>query len=50
MCDVYQTYIRFHGSTFNYKIDFKNIQRAFLLPKPDDVHMVFVLSLVKPLR
>lgn len=43
--DIYEQFIKFHGSTFNYKIESKHIEKAFLLPKPDDVHMVFVLSL-----
>jgi Nucleosome-binding factor SPN, POB3 subunit len=39
-----------HGPTFNHIIQYKNISKAFLLPKPDDMHMVFVLGLDKPLR
>ncbi len=48
--DIYENFIKFHGSTFNYKIESKHIDRAFLLPKPDDVHMVFVLSLKQSVR
>jgi structure-specific recognition protein 1 len=30
--DFYQKNLRFHGPTFNYNIDYKNIQRGFILP------------------
>jgi structure-specific recognition protein 1 len=36
-CDLSATSLRMHGSTFNHIIQYKNIGRAFLLPKPDDV-------------
>lgn len=49
-CDFYEDFLRFHGQTHNYKIDYKNVERAFLLPRPDEVHMYLVISLVKPLR
>lgn len=39
--------MRFHGATFNYMIDYKNITRAFLLPIPDETHMAFVFGLEK---
>jgi len=48
--DLYKDSMRFHGNTYNYTIKYKNIKIAFLLPKPDDVHMYFVLGLDKPLR
>ena len=48
--DIYDTYIKFHGSTFNYKVESKNIDKAFLLPKPDDLHVVFVLALKQSVR
>jgi len=48
--DLYKDSMRFHGSTYNYTIKYKNIKYAFLLPKPDDIHMYVVLGLDKPLR
>lgn len=48
--DIYENFMKFHGSTFNYKIENKHIEKAFLLPKPDDVHMVFVLALKQSVR
>jgi structure-specific recognition protein 1 len=49
-CDLSINSLRMHGPTFNHIILYKNISKAFLLPKPDDVHMLFVLSLDKPVR
>lgn len=30
--DFYQKNLRFHGMTFNYNIDYKNIMKGFVLP------------------
>lgn len=49
-CDLSINSLRMHGPTFNHIILYKNISKAFLLPKPDDVHMLFVLGLDKPVR
>lgn len=49
-CDLSASSLRLHGSTFNHIIQYKNINKAFLLPKPDDVHVYFVLGLDKPVR
>jgi len=49
-CDLSANSLRMHGQTFNHIISYKNISRAFLLPKPDDVHMLFIIGLDKPLR
>ena len=48
--DFYQNYMRLHGATFNMRVDYKNIERAFLLPQPDDAHFIFVIALEKPIR
>jgi len=37
--DLYTKEMRLHGSTFNYKVDYKNIKKAFLLPMNDDVKL-----------
>jgi len=45
-CDLYLNSLRMHGPTFNHIIQYKNISKAFLLSKPDDVsHNKF--SLIK---
>lgn len=38
------------GQKYDYKIKYDDISRLFLLPKPDDVHMAFVVALDKPIR
>lgn len=38
------------GQKYDYKIKYDDINRLFLLPKPDDVHMAFVVALDKPIR
>jgi structure-specific recognition protein 1 len=36
-CDLSASSLRLHGATFNHIVQYKNISKAFLLPKPDDV-------------
>ena len=42
--------LKIHGNSFDYKISYKNMSRAFMLPKPDGIHIAFVISLVSPLK
>ena len=39
--------IRFHGSTFNFNVEYKHIVRSFLLPLPNEM-ICLVLQLGKP--
>lgn len=39
-----------HGKTNDYKIMYKDINKIFMLQKPDGVHMVYLLHLDQPLR
>lgn len=48
--DLYKNFLKLHGSTFNYTIQYKNVVKAFLLPQPDGIHMSFILGFDKPLR
>jgi structure-specific recognition protein 1 len=48
--NLYSNYLKLHGKTHDYKILYKDINRAFLLPKPDGVHMIYIISLKAPLR
>mmetsp|Transcript_25537 Transcript_25537/g.19311 ORF Transcript_25537/g.19311 Transcript_25537/m.19311 type:complete len:121 (-) Transcript_25537:893-1255(-) len=41
--DFFDNFLKLHGRTHDYKILFKDIKKMFLLPKPDGVHMVFVI-------
>ena len=43
--DFYSNFAKLHGKTHDYKIMFKDINRIFMLEKPDGVHMVYVLQL-----
>jgi structure-specific recognition protein 1 len=42
--------LKIHGNSFDYKINYKNMSRAFMLPKPDGIHIAFVISLITPLK
>lgn len=43
-------FFRMRGQKYDYKIKYDDISRLFLLPKPDDVHMAFVIALDRPIR
>lgn len=47
---MYSTFLRLRGKTHDYKILFTSIKYLFLLPKPDDIHWLFVIALNPPLR
>ena len=48
--DMFQSFMSLHGKTHNYKIMYKNVTKAFLLPKPDGVHIAMVIGLEAPIR
>lgn len=48
--DFYTTFAKLHGKTHTYKIMFKDIDKIFMLQKPDGVHIVYILHLKQPLR
>lgn len=48
--DFYTTSIKLRGKSFDYAIKYANINRAFVLMKPDGVHVAFVIGLDKPVR
>lgn len=43
--DFYSNFAKLHGKTHDYKIMFKDIDKIFMLNKPDGVHMVYILHL-----
>ena len=47
---LYSSFAKLHGRTNDYKIQYKDITKGFLLPKPDGIHMAYVLHLKVPLR
>uniref|UniRef100_A0A7S1TCE2 FACT complex subunit SSRP1 n=1 Tax=Compsopogon caeruleus TaxID=31354 RepID=A0A7S1TCE2_9RHOD len=48
--DLYPSHLKLHGKSADYKILYNSISRLFLLPKPDEVHVDFVMSLDPPIR
>ncbi|KAI8924854.1 hypothetical protein BC831DRAFT_292356 [Entophlyctis helioformis] len=48
--DMHETFLRLRGKSHDYKILYTSIKRMFLLPKPDDLHYVFVIGLDPPVR
>ena len=45
--DFYQKNLRFHGLTFNYNIEYKNITKGFILPMSNEAQIAIVLQLNK---
>ena len=43
-------FFTFRGKTYDYKIPYNTIRHLFLLPKPDDVHLLFIVVLDPPIR
>lgn len=48
--DMFPDFLRLRGKSYDYKILYGAIQKLYLLPKPDDVHVLFVISLDPPVR
>ena len=42
--DMHADFMRLRGKTYDYRIGYNQIQKLFLLPKPDDTHCQFVVS------
>jgi structure-specific recognition protein 1 len=43
--DFYSNFAKLHGKTHDYKLMHKDVNKIFLLPKPDGVHMVMLMQL-----
>jgi structure-specific recognition protein 1 len=48
--DMFPTFLRLRGKSYDYKINYSSITKLFMLPKPDDLHVIFVVGLDPPLR
>ena len=48
--DMFDDFMRMHGKSYDYKILFKSVKALYLLPKPDQVHDMFIISLDPPIR
>eukprot|EP00276_Gloeochaete_wittrockiana_P018562 CAMPEP_0184335630 /NCGR_PEP_ID=MMETSP1089-20130417/4169_1 /TAXON_ID=38269 ORGANISM="Gloeochaete wittrockiana, Strain SAG46.84" /NCGR_SAMPLE_ID=MMETSP1089 /ASSEMBLY_ACC=CAM_ASM_000445 /LENGTH=555 /DNA_ID=CAMNT_0026660399 /DNA_START=45 /DNA_END=1713 /DNA_ORIENTATION=- len=48
--DLFGTFMKLHGKSYDYKILYTSVSRLFVLPKPDNVHVFVVVSLDPPIR
>lgn len=48
--DMTATHLRLHGKSYDHKVLYSSIVKLFLLPKADDLHVLFVLALDPPIR
>lgn len=48
--DMYDNFLRLRGKTYDYKLQYTQIQRIFSLPKLDGMHHLLVLQVNPPLR
>lgn len=42
--------MRLHGSSYNYTIDYTNINKAFFLPMNNETDVFFVIGFERPLK
>uniref|UniRef100_A0A0N5A1H4 FACT complex subunit SSRP1 n=1 Tax=Parastrongyloides trichosuri TaxID=131310 RepID=A0A0N5A1H4_PARTI len=47
---VFPTHLSFHGKTYDYKINYRSVDRMFLLSHRDGRHVFFVVSINPPIR
>lgn len=48
--DLYPDFFRLRGKTYDYRINYQQVIKLFLLPKPDDIHGQFVVNIDPPIR
>lgn len=48
--DMFDSFMRMHGKSYDFKIEYTSLQRLFLLPKTDDAHILLVLALDPPIK
>ncbi|KAJ1958454.1 FACT complex subunit [Dipsacomyces acuminosporus] len=48
--DLFANFLRLRGKTYDYKIPYDNVHRLFLVSKPDELHMMFIVGLNPPIR
>ncbi|GAA6004523.1 uncharacterized protein JCM10292_005655 [Rhodotorula paludigena] len=48
--DIYGDFMRLKGKTYDYRVAYTQVQRLFLLPKPDDIHSQLVVNIDPPIR
>ncbi|KAF2756321.1 SSrecog-domain-containing protein [Pseudovirgaria hyperparasitica] len=48
--DLYESFFRLRGKTYDYKVQYEQIKKFMILPKPDDVHHLITIGIDPPLR
>jgi structure-specific recognition protein 1 len=48
--DMFPSFLKMHGKTYDYKVKYSSVVRLFQLPKPDGRSCFFVVSLEPPIR
>eukprot|EP00026_Physarum_polycephalum_P005162 Phypoly_transcript_05191.p1 GENE.Phypoly_transcript_05191~~Phypoly_transcript_05191.p1 ORF type:complete len:529 (+),score=85.58 Phypoly_transcript_05191:330-1916(+) len=48
--ELYPTFMKFRGKTHDYKVTYESVSRLFQLPKPDQHHIFFIVTLDPPIR
>ncbi|RKP10250.1 hypothetical protein THASP1DRAFT_13102 [Thamnocephalis sphaerospora] len=48
--ELFPTFLRMRGKTYDYKVLYDTITRMFLVPRPNDMHVYFVIGIDPPIR
>jgi structure-specific recognition protein 1 len=48
--EMFPTFMKLHGKTYDYNIAYDTVSRLFQLPRPDQHHVFFIASLDPPIR
>ncbi|KAF8319072.1 FACT complex subunit POB-3-like protein [Clavulina sp. PMI_390] len=48
--NMYKEFLQLRGKMYDYRITYPSITKLFILPKPDEVHLAFVVGLDPPIR
>eukprot|EP00468_Gymnochlora_sp_CCMP2014_P010934 CAMPEP_0167753054 /NCGR_PEP_ID=MMETSP0110_2-20121227/7494_1 /TAXON_ID=629695 /ORGANISM="Gymnochlora sp., Strain CCMP2014" /LENGTH=882 /DNA_ID=CAMNT_0007638765 /DNA_START=15 /DNA_END=2663 /DNA_ORIENTATION=- len=48
--ELYKSFFRLHGSSFNYKILYQNVKKLLLMQANDNINQLFVIGLDPPIR
>jgi len=48
--DLFKTSMKLHGKSFDYTVRYKTINRFFLLPRADGIHVAVIIALDVPMR
>lgn len=48
--EFYPTFMKLRGKTHDYKLNYESVSRLFQLPKPDQQHIFFIVTVDPPIR